>query len=744
MSPHSAAAARTPGGSAEELDLLALAYGIEPEFTDVHGILRRTEPATKRALLHAMGVAAGTPHEVRAARAGYDAARWERPLPPVVVAPAGSVDVPLVLPRGTREVAWRVALEAGGALSGKFEFGELPLVEARDRDGGLERRSLHVSADVPLGYHRLSIDSSPTDMPLIITPHECWLPPSIIDGGQLSGIAIALYLLRSAENWGIGDFTDLRTFVELVAARGGDLVGLNPLHQMFVDDPEKASPYSPASRLLLNVLNIDVSTIPEFAQSPAAGDLLRQAEVAAALAACRAAPFVAYSAVAGLKLAALRLVYATFRAAATPDRQADFARYRSAVSPTVEQTFVFTALREFFAARDSRRAAWQDWPPEYRDPGSAAVARFAHEHAAAVTFAGWLQWVAEAQLAEAAAAARPMRVGLYRDLAVGGDPAGAETWCNRRAVAAGARIGAPPDIYNPLGQNWDLPPFDPHALRAEGYASFIELVRANMRHAGALRIDHVMALQHLYWIPQGAAPRDGAYVRYGLNDLIGILALESQRAQCLVVGEDLGTVPAGFRERMRRANILSYRVLFFERDEHGTFNPPATYPRAALGVLGSHDLPPLAAWWSGADLRLREELGLLADPAAAADERRKRAADRTALSDALRAAAVLGVDALGASAPFAAVHAFLAQSAAALAIAQLDDVTGETEPVNVPTTSHERPNWRRRFSLTLEELAVDPRLSALFDIFGTSGRLRTPESAQALGEPTGAAPRSVR
>ena len=417
------------------------------------------------------------------------------------------------------------------------------------------------------------------------------------------------------------------------------------------------------------------------------------------------------------------MLFETFAADADDARRAAFAQFRAAATPAFERTYVFMALQEHFSSRGERFIGWHEWPAEFRDPQSPAVARFAREHADDVAFVAWLQWVADAQLAAAAAAAGPMRIGLYRDLAVGAAPAGAETWCGGRAVVESARIGAPPDIHNPHGQNWNLPPFHPQALRADGYTGFIELVRANMRHAGALRIDHVMALQHAYWIPAGATAAEGAYVRYPIDDLIGILALESRRARCMVVGEDLGTVPEGFRERMRAADVLSYRVLFFERAADGAFIAPADYPRAAIAVLGSHDLPTLQAWWSGADVRLRCELGLL-DDAAARALLRARAGDRDAFFAALRAAGELDSDTPDAQRLYTAAHAFLARTSSALAVAQLDDVTSEIDPVNVPTTSDERPNWRRRFALTLEELAAEPRLHALFDIFRAAGRVR--------------------
>jgi 4-alpha-glucanotransferase len=378
-------------------------------------------------------------------------------------------------------------------------------------------------------------------------------------------------------------------------------------------------------------------------------------------------------------------------------------------------------LREHFAAGDAARADWHAWPQAHRDPDSPAVAGFAERNRHRVDFLAWLQWLADQQLGAAAAMAaeRGMAVGLYRDLAVGADRAGAETWANAAAVVSGAQVGAPPDIYNPAGQDWGLPPFHPRALRDEGYRSFVELVRANMRHAGGLRIDHVMGLQQLYWVPQGQKPSAGAYVRYPMEDLIGILALESHRRRCLVVGEDLGTVPEGFRERMAAANILSYRVLFFEQEaETGAFLPPDAYPALALAVVGSHDLPTLRGWWEGRDIELKERLDLFPEPGEAARQRAARERDKEQLLQALRREGLLQDDEEPDIPRLArAAHAFLARSPSVLAMAQIDDLTDEADPVNVPATSDEHPNWRRRLSMTLEELATRPRFVDIAEIF---------------------------
>ena len=715
------------------LDTLAARNGIEPSFLNALGEQRRTSPDTQRALLAAMGVQANDEAQAQAALQASERAEWERPLPPVRVACSdpGPVTVDLILPSGTEEVSWRILLQEGGETDGRASFAALALQEACELDGRrLERRRLTFE-ELPWGYHRLSIQPGGSETVLIVTPGRCWLPPAVTEGQRLWGVAAQLYLLRSAGNWGIGDYGDLRRLVELLAARGADVVGLNPLHAMFLDAPEHASPYSPASRLLLNVLNIDVAALPELAGCAEAQALVASAEFQERLGACRAAALLDYAGTAGLKLPVLRLLFAACRADAEAGRWQAFEAFRRDRGAAFERGCTFLALRQHFAGLDQAQADWHAWPEEYRDPAAPAVGRFAQDHADLVAFHAWLQWVADTQLAYAAAAAKDMVVGLYRDLAVGADRSGAETWSNAGTVVADAQVGAPPDIYNPAGQDWGLPPFHPRALREEAYRSFVDLVRANMRHAGGLRIDHVMALQHLYWVPRGRPPQDGAYVSYPLDDLVGILALESQRHRCLVVGEDLGTVPEGFRERMAEARILSYRVLFFEKDVEG-FLPPGRYPALALAVAGSHDLPTLRGWWEASDIALKEGLHLYPGADGAAEARQERARDRKQLLAALRAEGLLPeagdveVDAL-----VRAAHSYLGRSRSALAIAQIDDITDEADPVNVPATSDERPNWRRRLSLTLEELGADRRLDALSETLAAGrGTLRPQAAAQ--------------
>jgi 4-alpha-glucanotransferase len=709
-----------PERSGDALDELAARMGIEPAFRNARGETVRASADTKRRLLAAMGVPATDLAAAPATLAALDRADWQRPLPPVAVlrADAAPLAVEVTLPAGTGGLGWRLALEDGGARSGRAAFSALPLLaERRLGEQVLQRRRLVLEGEIPWGYHRLTVAPGGAATTLIVAPGRCWVPPALAAGKRLWGLAVQLYLLRTATDWGIGDFGDLRSLVELAGARGADVIGLNPLHALFPDDPEYASPYSPASRLLLNVLNIDVLAVPQLPDCPPARERIAADEFRSRLDACRARHLVDYAEVAALKLPVLQMLCEAGRRDAAAWRR--FEAFRRERGDVLERTCLFLALREHFAALDPARADWHSWPEEYRDPASPAVARFAQDHRARIDFLAWLQWTADQQLGAAATAAaeRGMAVGLYRDLAVGADRAGAETWANPAAVVSGAEVGAPPDIYNPAGQNWGLPPFHPRALREEAYRSFIDLVRANMRHAGGLRIDHVMALQHLYWVPEGRPPSEGAYVAYPMDDLIGILALESHRNHCLVVGEDLGTVPEGFRERLAAAAILSYRVLFFEKDANG-FLPPQAYPPLALAVAGSHDLPTLRGWWEAADLDLRRQLALFPRPADERQARADRARDRAQLLAAFRREGLLADGAgCGVRELILAAHTYLAQSRAAIAMAQIDDITEEVEPVNVPTTSDEHPNWRRRLALTLEQVAELPALTAVAEIF---------------------------
>jgi glycogen operon protein len=698
------------------LEALAARCGIALTLADSRGE-RRVSRETLQYILAALGHEADTDARAADSLAALERRAWQAVLPEVTVAREDEVVAEISLPRASRAVSWHLLCEDGTERSGGAAFAELPLVARDDGDSRSgprkERRRLSLG-NVPLGYHRLSIEPQGASGTLVVAPGRCFLP-SVEEGRSLWGVALQLYLLKSPQNFGIGDFSDLAALSSELARRGCDIVGLNPLHAPFPDEPEHASPYSPASRLLLNPLYIDVAAARETRESPAAAALLADPMVSAELEACRAASFVEYTRVAALKGRVLERAFADWRRRESPQ---ELEAFRAARGALFERHCLYLALRAHMLATGLGPGDWHGWPEAYRDSRSSAVAEFAAANAEAVTRAAWLQWLADRQLAAAADAARDMRVGLYRDLAVGSDAAGAETWAERDRMVAALHIGAPPDELSAHGQEWGLPPPHPERMRAGGYRAFAELLRANMRHAGALRIDHVMALERLYVIPQGAPPKDGAYLEYPFADLAGIVALESVRSRCMVIGEDLGLVPHGFRERAAAANILSYRVVRFERDAHRFFGPHE-YPRLAVAVCSNHDLPTLRGWWQGIDLELEHENGILPGEALTA-AREQRAAERRMLLELLHREGLLPgwVHEPTYEELFGAVHALLGRTRAVLELAQLDDVTRELSPVNAPSVPQYR-GWRRRYGETVEQLAAEPLLAQVAAAFGT-------------------------
>ncbi len=383
-----------------------------------------------------------------------------------------------------------------------------------------------------------------------------------------------IYALRSQRNWGAGDFTDLKTLIDLAARVGAGIVGVNPVHALFPHNPAHASPYSPSSRLFLNVFCLDVEAVPDFAECDAARSRVADPEFQARLRALRATEWVEYREVGEIKLGVLEQLYLNFRERhlAVGDQHAHaFRAFQAEGGAALRRQALFEALQRHFHGNDPSIWGWPEWPEPYRDPAAEAVAQFAVEQAEQVEFFEYLQWQAELQLEAASRRSweHALGVGLYQDLALGVDRGGGEAWANQGLYALGASMGAPPDDFNLHGQDWGLPPMIPAQLVDAAYAPFIATLRANMRHAGALRIDHVMGLMRLFWIPAGGTPEAGAYVAYPLDDLFGIVALESQRNRCLVIGEDLGTVPDAVREAMARYGALMYRLLYFEKEQDG-------------------------------------------------------------------------------------------------------------------------------------------------------------------------------
>ncbi len=573
-------------------------------------------------------------------------------------------------------------------------------------------------------------------------PERSYLPPAL-EAGRAWGLAVNLYALRSQRNWGIGDFTDLRTFVTYAASIGADIVGVNPLHALHYVEPEAASPYSPTSRYYRNPLYIDIEAVPEFAvDAPQAAALrarVASEPFASALARLRDEPNVQYARVARAKWSALDELYNVLRDVRGP-RLAAFRDYVERGGQRLERFATYEALTERFARDEGRIHGWLTWDDSFRDVAAPSVREWAAKNRRRVEYFKYLQFVADEQLAAAANAAAAMAIGLYLDVAVGVDTNSADVWADPAGYVLDETIGAPPDPLGPFGQNWGLPPPDPEAMLRDDGAAFVELLATNMAHAGALRLDHVMALMRLFRIPRGKVASEGRYVGYPFEELLALAATQSVRSGCLIVGEDLGTVPDGFRERMEREAILSYRLLLFERDADGSFRAPDRYPPLALATGTTHDVPTLAGWCAGRDVAVRERIGLLS-PDEADHARRVRRVEVSRLLDALLAHGALdhptfeamhrtldaGPEDARELAPIVrAAYRYLASSPAKLVMIPFDDAALEFEQVNVPGTFVEYPNWRRKNGVSVEAMADDPQIAALASDVDVRVRRGTP------------------
>jgi 4-alpha-glucanotransferase len=687
---------------------LARRLGILPRYTDTSGVVRVTSERTAIALSAALGHDAETEAAADASdRALAGAAR--RVVPATRVATARDARrIPVQLPpamRAAGRVEWTLEVhdEAGTRTTARGRL-----------HAGDSRAHVTVPRAPADGYHRLRLAleakgtaSIDVDQSLIVVPPHCPLPERVLGRRGVFGLLANLYAVESGRNWGAGDLTDLGALVDFAGEIGAAFVGVNPLHALR-NGRREISPYSPVSRLYRNALYLDVAAVPELAETPAATRRLR------------AGTHVDYAGVMALKTPLLAALHRTF-VARHRDRDTArgraYRRYLRAEGSALVDFATYVALEEHLAATAGRD--WRRWRREYRDARSPAVAAFRRSHADAIDRVMWTQFELDRQLATVAARAERngLPLGVYQDVALGTTARGSDPWSFPELfVLDGTSLGAPPDGLAPAGQNWGLPPLDPHALRADGYRYWIRLLRSAFGHAGALRIDHVMGLFRQFWIPPRRPGSEGAYVRFPADDLLGILALESTRAGALVIGEDLGTVPPGLPARLRHAGILSTRVLLFERGRRGAFRPAASYPRQALVGANTHDIVPLAGWTAVRDLGLRRRHGQIRSDAELAAARRERRGAVAALADLLIRAGLWPVDAPadGSDPRFrGAVHAFLCRTPSVLVGIALDDLIGTPEPVNLPGVDLDRyPSWSRRPGLAVEALARDPRVAS--------------------------------
>ena len=712
---------------ADELDRLCALAGVTASYRDAWGQERHVSSESLRAVLSALTIPARTPHDIAESIAALEAEAWRPLVANAIVARGGdeASSVSIVLPErlAAGRIVWSVACEDGSAHDGASDADMLDVLETKDAGHEPHTRRALPLTHLPLGYHRLTVAAGHeiAEATLIVVPRRCYVPDAL--GKPRWGFSTQLYSLRSARNWGMGDYADLGAFAEVAAAQGAMVVGINPLHALFPAIPRHASPYSGSSRLYLNPLYLDVTAIPDFAECADAQALVASDPYLRGIALAREAEMIDHIAVSALKWPIFERLYRHFAARnlgpAESDRGAAFRLFQRAGGRPLRDFAIFHALHAHMVAK-SGLWSWRDWPIPLQNARGEAVQRFAAEREPEIELHQYLEWEGNRQLEAAArrADAAGLALGFYGDLAVSVDCASAAAWADPTLITTDATVGAPPDILNGKGQDWGLAPAKPGAWRRRSYTPFIAAVRAGMRHAGMLRIDHAMALQQLYWIPRGFPATEGAFVRYPLDDLLGIIALESVRNRCAVIGENLGTVPAGFVEHLSDAGMLSYSVLIFERSKDGAFLPPSRYPRLAVATFSTHDITTLHGFWMGRDLEWRRELNLYPNEEAAEAEAAGRCADRRRLIEALLVGGFLTPEAAHRLLPrdeapefsfdlAEAVYRFLGATRSVLALLQIEDALGEIEQANIPGTVDAHPNWRRKLARTIEALPTD-------------------------------------
>ena len=724
--------------SGELLDQLFSRLGIESEFYDYRGVRHVSNPEVKRKLVEAMGYVLHTEQDARTLLQQLDWLPWLQGIPPVAVLHEHwekAIEIHIPEAKHAMQARWQIRCEQGQLLEGNFIADkEVFLASAVVEGRQLYRYRLRLPDKVPTGYHKLTLRFAQTSRLadrtcyLIVAPARCYQPPALQPGKRIWGLSVQLYSLRSNRNWGIGDYRDLYDLVERAAGEKADFIGLNPLHALFPANPEHASPYSPSSRLFLNYLYLDIETIIDYAGCDDVRQWLASESVQRQLQELRERDNVDYPAVAGLKLHALRLLYRHFKKNDLQKNTPYARRFQAFVEQqgdTLLRQAVYDALYTQNIMQLGVISGWQGWPQELRDPTSNAVRKFYESNKEEVEFYQYLQWLGAEQLktVQRVARASGMRIGLYRDLAVGFNPGGAEAWSEQNSYSFLASVGAPPDPLALHGQDWGLPPLNPSALQRNRYEAFIKLIRANMQYSGALRIDHVMALMRLWWMPAGAAAEQGAYVHYPLEDLLGILALESERNACVVIGEDLGTVPEQIRQRLPASGVYSYKVVYFEKQFDNHFKLPEQYDEQAMATISTHDLPTLAGWWEGVDLSLRDQLGLFPGEEIREHEYQGRVHDRRVLLELLAEVRLLpeGMSRdpeqckLMTPELSSAIHCLLAKSRSALMVVQPEDLLLMRDQVNLPGTTNQYPNWQRKLSRNCDDWVSNDEVRALFD-----------------------------
>lgn len=719
--------------SSSALDMFMGLKGIDPHFVDAWG-----EPATVcddniRNLIDKMGFSTTDNSGLEAHYLEQEKMHWLTPLAAVSVFKKTSlyeIDVFLPIDSAADPLIYKITLEDGSEITEQIRATDFPLLASKEiSDLEFHCYQIQLSVDLPIGYHSLSIyeqgiDEALATMSLIITPIRCFTPVPITQGKKIWGASVQLYCVKSEVNWGIGDFSDLNTLLIKTSENGGDFIGLNPIHALSPSQPKNASPYSPSSRKWLNILYTDITAVDEFLRNKPLQTRINSASFQQQLAALRETQWVDYESVTAIKLTALRELFTTLNDGKNTSkaRLNSFNEYLQTKGDALMQHASYDALQFHFFNSDSHSWGWPVWPDAFQSYQSAATQAWVKDNMEEVLFWCYTQWVAELQLqyADNLAKSLGMTLGIYRDLAVGVGVSSSEVWANHSLYCEHISIGAPPDVLGPLGQSWGLPPIAPDQLQATAYQPFIELLQANMSYCGALRIDHVMALLRLWWVPENASAEKGAYIYYPVEDMLNILALESTRNECLVIGEDLGTIPEGIDVLLKEAGVYSYKVFFFEQAKDGGYISPTHYAEQAMATLSTHDMATIKGFWHCEDLHLGRELGLYPKQNDYEKLLNDRLACKQQILNSLHGHGGLAHDyardamqsAMDQTLNFA-LQLHLAKGNSLLLSLQLEDLLQMDQPVNVPGTSNEYRNWQRKLSQNIEQLFANQEIKKL-------------------------------
>ena len=748
----------------EKLELLAAAYGIQPSYSDIWGNTHTIPSETLEQVLGAMGVDVSDPQK---ALQHLEHRFWNQLAPPVLVASIDQLPSEFLFqlpanssPGAMSEKELQVRLEITGentsAINHSYHFEQLNFKKDHQLDGiTYECWSFPFPAALSTGYYHFKLTVAYENHKhqqttlVIICPEQAYLPPALQGDGKRAGIAISLYGLRSQRNWGVGDFGDLKEFIRwAIGSLHVDVIGLNPLHAISNRQPYNISPYFPSSRFYRNFIYLDIAAMEDFRSSAAANEFVQAEATQNLLAELRASELVQYERVATLKLQVLERVFQTFLQdhwldkAGMTERSRKFQAYLQRETGLLDNFATFCALEDSFHQKDPDAWAWRQWPEPFQNPYSQEVQEFQQNHWQSILFYKYLQWQVEEQLKEAQDLARSMgaSVGLYHDLALGNDPGGADNWAYQDLFVPGVTVGAPPDDFALEGQDWGFHPPHREKYRSDGYSLFVQEIRKNCQAGGALRIDHIMRFFRLFWIIQGQRAKNGTYVENYYQDLLRILALESDRAKTLIIGEDLGTVPPQVREALAYLRIFSYRLFYFERDDQGGLREPGSYPPYALAAVSTHDLPTLAGFWTGEDLSLRNSLGMFPSEDQFHAALQKRRSEKEEIVQRLVASGFLAKEAVNDPTFHAGfgdelhsgIIGFLFSTPAKLVVISQEDLFKDSRQQNVPGTVTEHPNWSTKMYYTLEELWQDPEVEKCVRVFrhwiSSTGRRMPPSS----------------